>query len=53
MKVSTKDAKSTISEIVRRAENGETVTITKYGVDAAVVISKERYDRLTRSMMSN
>lgn len=41
------DAKSRLSEVVKRAEGGETQVITKRGDKVAVVIDYERYLNLT------
>lgn len=41
------DAKSRLSEVVKRAEGGEAQVITKHGDKVAVVIDYQRYLSLT------
>ena len=52
MKVAISDAKARLPELVRAAEQGQTVELTRYGNTQAVIISEERYQRLTRSLMN-
>jgi prevent-host-death family protein len=51
--VGSKEAKGVLSQLIQRAEGGETIRITKYGRDAVVIISTERYERLTRNLMED
>lgn len=51
MKVSTTEARDILPELVKRAEEGETIEFTKYGQSKAVLISRDRYERLTRDLM--
>ncbi|QDN63574.1 type II toxin-antitoxin system prevent-host-death family antitoxin [Streptomyces sp. S1D4-14] len=53
VKVSTTEARDILPELVSRAECGETVEFTKYGKVKAVLISEERYERLTRELFSD
>ncbi|MFE0509624.1 type II toxin-antitoxin system Phd/YefM family antitoxin [Streptomyces sp. NPDC058964] len=50
--IGSKEAKGVLSQLIQRAEGGETIRITKYGRDAVVMISAERYARLTRDLFS-
>jgi prevent-host-death family protein len=52
MKVATSDAKARLPELIRAAEQGQTVELTRYGNTLAVIISQERYERLTRELMA-
>ncbi|WP_443067103.1 type II toxin-antitoxin system Phd/YefM family antitoxin [Streptomyces sp. NBC_01428] len=52
MKVSTTEARDRLPDLVSRAEAGETIEFTKYGSVKAVLISKERYERLSRELFS-
>ncbi|UUU23315.1 type II toxin-antitoxin system Phd/YefM family antitoxin [Streptomyces sp. DSM 40750] len=49
--IGSKEAKGVLSQLIQRAEGGETIRITKYGRDAVVIISAERYERLARNLM--
>ncbi|WP_443064245.1 type II toxin-antitoxin system Phd/YefM family antitoxin [Streptomyces sp. NBC_00525] len=51
MKVATSEAKAKLPELIRAAEQGQTVELTRYGSTQAVIISRERYERLTRELM--
>ncbi|WP_371930385.1 type II toxin-antitoxin system Phd/YefM family antitoxin [Streptomyces poriferorum] len=51
MKVATTEAKARLPELIRAAERGQTVELTRYGSTQAVIISQERYERLTRELM--
>ncbi|WP_443066556.1 type II toxin-antitoxin system Phd/YefM family antitoxin [Streptomyces sp. NBC_01260] len=51
MKVATTEAKARLPELIRVAEQGQTVELTRYGSTQAVIISQERYQRLTRDLM--
>lgn len=42
------DAKAHFSHLVNLAEKGESVKITRRGYEVAVLISKKRYDQLTK-----
>jgi prevent-host-death family protein len=53
MKVAVKDAKATLTELIRRAATGEEVHITRYGETQAVLIGKEQYDRYRRNLMTD
>ncbi|MGW3753819.1 type II toxin-antitoxin system prevent-host-death family antitoxin [Streptomyces sp. NPDC005134] len=53
MKVSTSDAKARLPELIREAMTGKTIELTRYNQTEAVIISRERYDRLTRDLMSD
>lgn len=46
------DAKSRFSDVVRDAERGEVTIVTRRGVDAAVVMSVERYRAFVRPEIS-
>lgn len=46
--VSIADAKNHLTQVVRDAENGETVHITRRGKRAAVLLSEAEYQRLKR-----
>lgn len=41
------DAKNKLSEVVRAAERGEPQIVTRRGVETAVVISREEFERLS------
>lgn len=51
--IGSKEAKSVLSQLIQRAEAGETIRITKYGRDSVVMISAERYSRLTRELFED
>ncbi|MBE4761341.1 type II toxin-antitoxin system Phd/YefM family antitoxin [Streptomyces caniscabiei] len=52
--VTSTDARDVFAELIRRAVQGnETVGITRYGRVEAVLISNERYERLTRNLMQD
>ena len=42
------EAKSNLSQLVKRAANGDVQTVTVHGKATAVVVSAEEYARLTR-----
>ena len=42
------EAKSNLSQLVKRASNGDAQTVTVHGKATAVVVSAEEYARLTR-----
>lgn len=44
-------AKAHLSHLVDLAEKGEPVRITRHGHEVAVLISKKRYDQLTKRKM--
>ena len=41
-------AKSSLSQLIKRAANGDAQTVTVHGKPTAVVVSAEEYARLTR-----
>ncbi len=41
-------AKSNLSQLIKRAANGDAQTVTVHGKPTAVVVSAEEYARLTR-----
>ena len=45
-------AKSHFSEVVKKAQAGETQVVTKHGIEVAVVLDYERYLELTSSPQS-
>lgn len=51
--VAISDAKARLPELVRQAEQGQTIGLARYGQVKAVVVSLERYERLTRSLMES
>lgn len=53
MKVAISDAKARLPELVREAESGATVQLSRYGQTVAVLISQERYELLTRALMTD
>ncbi|MER6128099.1 type II toxin-antitoxin system prevent-host-death family antitoxin [Streptomyces sp. NPDC001795] len=53
MRVASNDARHIIPDLIRRAESGETITLTRYHKEVAVIISAERYERLTRNLMED
>lgn len=53
-KVTSTEARDILPDLMRRAVQGnETVGITKWGKVEAVLISNERYERLTRNLMED
>ena len=42
------EAKSNLSQLIKRAANGDAQTVTVHGKPTAVVVSAEEYARLTR-----
>ncbi|MER7691194.1 type II toxin-antitoxin system prevent-host-death family antitoxin [Streptomyces sp. NPDC097610] len=52
MKVAASEAKAVLGSLVRQAEGGQTIELTRYGKSVAVLISAERYERLTRELFS-
>lgn len=48
MRFSISEAKAVLASLVRMAEDGKTVELSRYSDTKAVIISKERYDRLVR-----
>lgn len=53
MKISTTEARDALPDLMKRAESGETIEFTTYGKTRAVLISLERYDRLTRDLFND
>lgn len=53
MKVTTTNARTILPDLIKRAEQGETIEFTTYGSTKAVLISSERYERLSRNMHKN
>ncbi|MET8976241.1 type II toxin-antitoxin system prevent-host-death family antitoxin [Streptomyces sp. NPDC004539] len=53
MRVASNDARHIIPDLIRRAEGGETITLTRYHKPVAVLISAERYERLTRNLFED
>ncbi|MFI7399220.1 type II toxin-antitoxin system prevent-host-death family antitoxin [Streptomyces sp. NPDC049541] len=53
MRIASNDARAILPDLIRRAESGETIHLTRYHRDAAVIISAERYERLTRNLMED
>ncbi len=51
-KISTFEAKTKLSEVIKAATNGQPQVITNNGVEKAVVISIEEYRRLTNKKNS-
>lgn len=51
-KISTFEAKTKLSEVIKAATKGQPQVITNNGVDTAVVISIEEYRRLTNKKES-
>jgi antitoxin Phd len=47
-----REARSTLSALIKAAENGEPTTITKHGRRAAVIISDEEWSKLKRKVPS-
>ncbi|WP_405559110.1 type II toxin-antitoxin system Phd/YefM family antitoxin [Streptomyces canus] len=53
-KVTSTEARDVVADLLRRVTQGnETVGITRYGKVEAVLISNERYERLTRNLMED
>ena len=52
-RIAASEAKAVLSSLVRQAEEGQTIELTRYGRTTAVLISAERYDRLTRNLMED
>ncbi len=52
MKIAASEAKAVLGSLVRQAEQGQTIELTRYGRTAAVLISAERYERLTRELFT-
>lgn len=53
MKIAGSAAKPILAELLRKAEQGEEVHLTKYGKTQAVIIGAEQYDRYRRNLFSN
>lgn len=53
MKITTTEARTILPDLIKRAEAGETIEFTTYGRTKAVLISQERYERLTRDLFEN
>lgn len=53
MRVASNDARHIIPDLIRRAEAGETIELTRYGKAVAVLISSERYERLARDLFED
>lgn len=53
MKISTTEARTILPDLIKRASSGETVELTQYGKTAAIILSTERYERLTRNLMED
>lgn len=45
LQVSIADAKNVLTKLVKRAENGEVVHITRRGSPVAVLVSEDQYER--------
>lgn len=50
MKATTTEARTKLPELIKAALGGQTVELTTYGSTQAVIISQERYERLTRGL---
>ncbi|MFF1291839.1 MULTISPECIES: type II toxin-antitoxin system Phd/YefM family antitoxin [unclassified Streptomyces] len=46
------EAKPVLAELLRKAESGEEVHLTRYGKTQAVLIGAEQYDRYRRNLFS-
>jgi len=53
MRVASNDARHILPDLIRRAEGGETIELTRYHKGVAVIISAERYERLVRNLMED
>lgn len=53
MKISSTEARDNLPALIKRAEAGETIELTTYGRPKAVIISHERYERLSRDLFSD
>ncbi len=42
------EAKNKLTQLIRRVERGDDITITKHGEPAAILLSVKAYDRLRR-----
>lgn len=49
-KIAGSEAKAVLAELLRKAESGEEVHLTRYGETKAVLIGKEQYDRYRRNL---
>ena len=52
-RIAASEAKAVLGSLVRQAEQGQTIELTRYGKGVAVLISAERYERLTRNLMED
>lgn len=52
MRIPSSEAKAVLADLIRKAEAGETIELTRYGNTTAVLISKERYNRLSRDLFT-
>ena len=50
MKISTTEARTILPDLIKKAHAGETVELQQYGRTTAVILSVERYERLTRNL---
>ena len=53
VKIAASEAKAVLGSLVRQAEQGQTIELTRYGKAVAVLISAERYERLARNLMED
>ena len=53
MKISTTEARTILPDLILRANSGQTVELTQYGRTVAILLSAERYDRLTRQLFND
>lgn len=52
IQIAGKEAKPILAELMRRAESGEEINLTKYGKTQAVLIGPEQYERYKRNLFT-
>lgn len=53
IRIAGNEAKPILAELLRKAEAGEEIHLTKYGKTQAVLVGVEQYERYRRTLFSN
>ncbi|MEU1894381.1 type II toxin-antitoxin system Phd/YefM family antitoxin [Streptomyces pristinaespiralis] len=53
IRIAGNEAKPILAELLRKAEAGEEIHLTKYGKTQAVLIGAEQYERYKRTLFSD
>lgn len=52
-RIAASEAKAVLGSLIRQAEAGEDIELTRYGRTVAVIVSAEKRDRLQRQMFTD